>query len=103
MRDTNPVLPRLIYARGMHSALVWAKLCVVAVHSKAAAPDRLVGATRNSPLMFTSQIAAAGLIAAALVGCDKPSPPVPEIRPVRTAPVQRSQGGEPISLTGQIS
>ena len=37
-----------------------------------------------------------------LVGCNKPTPPVPEVRPVRTVTVQRSAGGEPVSLTGQI-
>ena len=103
MRDTTLMLPRLIHARGLHRALVGAKMFMAAVRSKAAAPGRPVGATRNARLMFTSQIVAAGLNAAALIGCDKPSPPVPEIRPVRTATVQRSQGGEPISLAGQIS
>jgi len=37
-----------------------------------------------------------------LVGCNQPTPPAPEVRPVRTVTVQRRAGGEPVSLTGQI-
>ena len=37
-----------------------------------------------------------------LVGCSKPAPPTPEVRPVRALTVQGSAGGERVSLTGQI-
>ena len=37
-----------------------------------------------------------------LAECSKPSPPAPEVRPVRTVKVQGSAGGERVSLTGQI-
>ena len=103
MRDTDPVLPRLLRARGVHSALVRVTRCEAAVCSKGAAAHRPISTARTTRLAFISPIATAGLITAALVGCDKPPPAVPEIRPVRTATVQRSEGGEPISLTGQIS
>jgi len=36
------------------------------------------------------------------VGCDKPVPPAPLARPVRTVTVERSAEGETVSLTGQV-
>jgi RND family efflux transporter MFP subunit len=52
--------------------------------------------------MFKSRIVAAVLIAAALMGCDKPPPPTDQARPVRTVTVERRAEGETASLTGQI-
>ncbi|RDI50513.1 efflux RND transporter periplasmic adaptor subunit [Microvirga subterranea] len=52
--------------------------------------------------MVKHWIVAAGVLAAILTGCQEPAPPAPDIRPVRTVTVQRSTGGEPVSLTGQI-
>jgi len=52
--------------------------------------------------MFKSRIAAAALIAAAVAGCDKTSPPVSEARPVRTVTVKHGAEGEIVSLTGQV-
>lgn len=52
--------------------------------------------------MVKHWIVAAGTLAAILTGCQEPAPPAPDIRPVRTVTVQRSAGGEPVSLTGQI-
>lgn len=37
-----------------------------------------------------------------LAGCEKKPAPPPDVRPVRTAAVQPSAGGEPLSLTGQV-
>jgi membrane fusion protein, multidrug efflux system len=42
------------------------------------------------------------LVAAALSGCDKPAPPAPQARPVRTITVGQRAGGEIVSLTGQV-
>jgi membrane fusion protein, multidrug efflux system len=42
------------------------------------------------------------LIAAGVIGCDKPPPEAPQVRPVRTVVAQRSTAGETISLTGQV-
>ena len=42
------------------------------------------------------------LIAATVTGCDKPAPPAPQARPVRTVTVERSAEGETVSLTGQV-
>ena len=42
------------------------------------------------------------LVAAALSGCDKPPPPAPQARPVRTITVGQRAGGEIVSLTGQV-
>src|SRR4051812_9900809 len=53
-------------------------------------------------VMFKSRIVVAALIAATVAGCDKPPPPMSQARPVRTATVDRSAGGEMVSLTGQI-
>ena len=50
----------------------------------------------------SSRIAVAALIAATLAGCDKPAPPTPEPRPVRTVTVERRAAGETVSLTGQV-
>lgn len=47
-------------------------------------------------------IVAAILIAATVAGCDKPAPPTPQARPVRTVTVERRAEGETVSLTGQI-
>ncbi|MBI1408282.1 MAG: efflux RND transporter periplasmic adaptor subunit [Caulobacter sp.] len=41
-------------------------------------------------------------IAVLLAACDKPAPPPPEIRTVRTVTVQPLHVGEPVSLTGHI-
>jgi RND family efflux transporter MFP subunit len=40
--------------------------------------------------------------AAAVSGCDKPAPPAPQARPVRTITVEQRAGGEIVSLTGQV-
>jgi RND family efflux transporter MFP subunit len=47
-------------------------------------------------------IAAVALIAATVAGCDKPAPPTPQARPVRTVTVVHGVDGETVSLTGQI-
>ena len=52
--------------------------------------------------MFKCRIAAAVLIAATVTGCDKPSPPAPQARPVRTVVIARGAEGETVSLTGQV-
>lgn len=52
--------------------------------------------------MVRHWIAVAGLLAAALAGCQEEAPPAPDVRPVRTVTVERRAGGEPVSLTGQI-
>jgi RND family efflux transporter MFP subunit len=44
----------------------------------------------------------AGLMAATIMGCDKPAPPSPQARPVRVITVEHRAEGETISLTGQI-
>lgn len=52
--------------------------------------------------MMTSRIVAASLIAATAAACEKPVPPNPAARPVRTVTVGCCAGGETTSLTGQI-
>ncbi|HZZ24399.1 MAG TPA: efflux RND transporter periplasmic adaptor subunit [Roseiarcus sp.] len=52
--------------------------------------------------MFKFQIAAAALIAATVVGCDKTTPPTSEPRLVRTITVRQGAEGEIVSVTGQI-
>ena len=52
--------------------------------------------------MFKPRIAATALIAAAVAGCDKPAPPAPQARPVRTVTVEHRAEGETVSLTGQV-
>ena len=53
--------------------------------------------------MLKPRIAAAALIAAATVaGCDKPAPPAPQARTVRTVTVEHRAEGETVSLTGQV-
>lgn len=52
--------------------------------------------------MLMIRIAAVSVIAASLAGCQEQAPPVPGVRPVRVITVERSAGGEPISLTGQV-
>ena len=52
--------------------------------------------------MFRYRIVAAGLIAAILAGCEKPVPPTPAARPVRTVTIGCCAQGETVSLTGQI-
>ena len=47
-------------------------------------------------------IVAAILMAATVMGCDKPAPPTPQARPVRIVTVERRAEGETVSLTGQI-
>jgi RND family efflux transporter MFP subunit len=44
----------------------------------------------------------AALIAATAMGCDKPAPPIPQARPVRTVTVGRVAEGETVSLTGHV-
>jgi len=44
----------------------------------------------------------AALIAATAMGCDKPAPPTPQARPVRTVTVGRVAEGETVSLTGHV-
>lgn len=52
--------------------------------------------------MFKLRIVAAVVIAATVAGCDKPVPPAPLARPVRTITVERGAEGETVSLTGQV-
>jgi membrane fusion protein, multidrug efflux system len=52
--------------------------------------------------MFKSQILWAALIAATVTGCDKPAPPTPQARLVRTVTVERRAEGETVSLTGHV-
>lgn len=52
--------------------------------------------------MFKPQILFAALIAATVTGCDKPTPPTSQARPVRAVTVERVAGGETVSLTGHI-
>jgi RND family efflux transporter MFP subunit len=52
--------------------------------------------------MFRPQLFCVALIAATAAGCDKPAPPTPEPRPVRTVTVDRHAAGELVSLTGQV-
>lgn len=56
----------------------------------------------KAPTMLKYGIIAAALMAAAVAGCDKPSPPVSEARPVRTVTVDHGAEGEIVSLTGQV-
>jgi membrane fusion protein, multidrug efflux system len=56
---------------------------------------------RKAVLMFRLGITAA-LIAAILAGCEKPTPPGVQARPVRTVTVERRDAGEVVSLTGQV-
>ena len=51
-------------------------------------------------LKFRTVVAA--LVAATVAGCDKPAPPMPQARLVRTVTVDRSADGEIVSLTGQL-
>jgi RND family efflux transporter MFP subunit len=44
----------------------------------------------------------AALIAATVMGCDKPAPSTPQARPVRTVTVGRVAEGETVSLTGHV-
>ena len=41
-------------------------------------------------------------LAATIAGCDKPTPPAPEARPVRTVTIEGGTEGETVSLTGQV-
>jgi RND family efflux transporter MFP subunit len=52
--------------------------------------------------MLKPQLLWVALIAATAAGCDKPAPPTPEPRPVRTVAVDRHAAGELVSLTGQV-
>ena len=52
--------------------------------------------------MFKPQILCAALIVATVTGCDKPAPPTPQARAVRTVTVERHAEGETVSLTGHI-
>jgi RND family efflux transporter MFP subunit len=52
--------------------------------------------------MFKPQILWAALIAATIAGCDKPAPPIPQARPVRTVTVERATEAEAVSLTGHV-
>jgi RND family efflux transporter MFP subunit len=42
------------------------------------------------------------LIAATVVGCDKPAPPAAQVRPVRTVTVEPGADGETVSLIGHV-
>jgi RND family efflux transporter MFP subunit len=52
--------------------------------------------------MLKLQILWVALIAATVTGCDKPAPPMSQARPVRTVVVERSAGGQIVSMTGQV-
>jgi RND family efflux transporter MFP subunit len=52
--------------------------------------------------MLKPQVLWAALIAATVTGCDKPAPPTPQARPVRTVTVERGAEGETVSLTGHV-
>jgi membrane fusion protein, multidrug efflux system len=52
--------------------------------------------------MFKFRIAAAVLIAATVMGCDKAAPPAPQARPVRALTIAGDAEGETVSLTGQV-
>ena len=52
--------------------------------------------------MFKPHILVAGLIAATVAGCDKPAPPTPQARLVRTVTVERRAEGETVSLTPDL-
>ncbi len=52
--------------------------------------------------MFTSRIAIAALIAAAVTGCNQAAPPTEAARQVRTVVVHDGAEGEIVSLTGQV-
>jgi len=62
----------------------------------------MVITSREDAIMVKHWIVAASVLAAILTGCQEPAPSAPDVRPVRTVTVQRSAGGEPVSLTGQI-
>ena len=57
---------------------------------------------RKAASMSKPQILWAALIAATVMGCDKPAPPTPQARPVRTVTVERAAEGETVSLTGHV-
>jgi membrane fusion protein, multidrug efflux system len=52
--------------------------------------------------MLKPRIVAVTVIALAVAGCNKPPPPVAQVRPVRAITIERSAEGETVSLTGQI-
>jgi len=52
--------------------------------------------------MFKPQILWVALIASTVAGCDKPPPPAPQARPVRTVVVEHNAGNQIVSLTGQV-
>jgi membrane fusion protein, multidrug efflux system len=52
--------------------------------------------------MFKPQIFWTAVMVAAVTGCDKPVPPTPQARPVRTVTVERLAEGETVSLTGHV-
>jgi membrane fusion protein, multidrug efflux system len=52
--------------------------------------------------MCKYQIMAVLLITTALTGCESKAPPQAQIRPVRTATIERGTEGEAVSLTGQV-
>ncbi len=54
------------------------------------------------PRIVVVLLAAAVLIATALTGCDKPAPPTPQARLVRTVTVEHRAEGETVSLTGHV-
>lgn len=51
---------------------------------------------------WKSRIVFAGVLAAALAGCQDHAPPAPSVRPVRAITVDRHAEGEPVSLTGHV-
>ncbi len=77
---------------GRRAALPWAEPLTLA-------GLRLFG---KGASMFKPQILCAALIVATVTGCDKPAPPTPQARAVRTVTVERHAEGETVSLTGHI-
>ena len=57
---------------------------------------------RKAAPRFKSHIAIAALIAAAVAGCNRTSPPLSEARQVRTVTIEHGAGGEIVSLTGHV-
>src|SRR3954451_4267455 len=64
-------------------------------------PRRLVAYRKAFP-MSISRIVVAGLLIAAVAGCDKPAPTAAPVRPVRAVTVECCASGETVSLTGQV-
>src|SRR3954463_1001327 len=79
----------------------------IQIPTDARAPTPIPGLD-NEPLlrkafpMSISRIVVAGLLAAAVAGCDKPVPTAAPVRPVRAVTVECCASGETVSLTGQV-